>query len=81
MDALAFAVGDAVIDREHDANAGIVDDRRADGWLRVIGPSGRHEWAHESTVMLAPGCKRQRQPRQRLHGVTPWYLNWEARMA
>ena len=48
-----FAVGDAVIDREDDAETGHVDDRRADGWLRIIWPSGRHEWVHASSVMLS----------------------------
>ena len=65
-----FAVGDAVIDREDDAETGHVDDRRADGWLRIIWPSGRHEWVYASSVMLAPGVKRPRQTPQTPRGAT-----------
>jgi len=49
-----FKVGQPVMDREDGDDVGHVDDLRADGWLRIIWESGRHEWVHEKTVMLAP---------------------------
>jgi hypothetical protein len=41
-----FAVGKPVMDREDRSDVGHVDDLRADGWLRIIWTSGRHEWVH-----------------------------------
>lgn len=58
----AFAVGQPVMDRQDRSEVGHVDDLRADGWLRIIWKSGRHEWVHQSSVMLAPGFKRKRRP-------------------
>jgi hypothetical protein len=57
-----FAVGQPVMDREDRSDVGHVDDLRADGWLRIIWTSGRHEWVHQSTVMLAPGFKPKPRP-------------------
>ena len=52
-----FTVGQPVMDREDGDDVGHVDDLRADGWLRIIWKSGRHEWVHERTVMLVPNLK------------------------
>jgi hypothetical protein len=57
-----FTVGQPVMDREDRSDVGHVDDLRADGWLRIIWKSGRHEWVHERTVMLAPGFKPKPHP-------------------
>jgi hypothetical protein len=52
-----YEVGQPVMDRQDRSEVGHVDDLRTDGWLRIIWKSGRHEWMHERTVMLAPGFK------------------------
>jgi hypothetical protein len=58
----AFQPGEPVVDMFDHQDVGKVDDVRADGWLRVIWTSGRHEWVHASTMMWAPGYKRQKRP-------------------
>jgi hypothetical protein len=45
------------MDRQDPSEVGHVDDIRADGWLRIIWKSGRHEWVDQSSIMLAPGFK------------------------
>jgi hypothetical protein len=54
-----FTVGQPVMDREDGDDVGHVDDIRADGWLRIIWKSGRHEWVDQSSIMLPPGYKRR----------------------
>jgi hypothetical protein len=54
-----FKAGDPVMDRQDRYEVGHVDDIRADGWLRIIWKSGRHEWVDQSSIMLAPGYKRR----------------------
>ena len=58
-----FTVGEPVTDRQDHSEIGHIDDLRADGWLGVIWTSGRHEWVHDSTVMLAPGYKPKKRPK------------------
>jgi hypothetical protein len=57
-----FTVGQPVMDREDRSDVGHVDDLRADGWLRIIWKSGRHEWVYERTVRLAPGFNPKPHP-------------------
>jgi len=49
-----FEVGEPVMDRQDRSEVGHVDDIRADGWLRIIWKSGRHEWVHTDDIELAP---------------------------
>jgi hypothetical protein len=58
-----FKVGQPVMDREDGDDVGHVDDLRADGWLRIIWASGRHEWVHADDIELAPGFKPKPRPR------------------
>ena len=56
-----FLPGEPVVDAQDVRYGGRVDDVRADGGVRVIWKSGRHEWCDPATIRHAPGFKRKRR--------------------
>ena len=56
----AYEVGQPVVDRQDHSEVGHVDDIRADGWLRIIWKSGRHEWVQADDIEWAPGFQPKR---------------------
>jgi hypothetical protein len=56
-----FEVGQLVMDREDDSEIGTVETVRRDGLINVRWKSGRTEWVHECTVILARGITPKRR--------------------